>query len=132
MPGGLDIFKPMLSPIPSSKKGAATSVKLRVAHYNARTANAQFTQGKAGRLRRARSKALRIQMSQECTHLVGIQEARTPQGTRRADGFHIISTGPDNMGLVVELWVNLQLAFATKGAREYLFDTRNFKVLTPV
>ena len=117
----------MLSPPPPSKKGAAIAVKLRVAQYNARTGNSQFTQGKAGRLRRARSKALRIQMSQEGTRLAGIQEARTPpQGTRRADGFHIISTGPDNLGLGVELWVNLQLAYATKGAREYLFDPRNF------
>eukprot|EP00959_Pyramimonas_sp_CCMP1952_P352452 7384582-Pyramimonas_sp.AAC.1 len=59
-----------------------------------------------GRIRRARSKTLRVQMGALRIHFVGVQEAGAPAGSRVADDFLILSSGCNQQGLGVELWIN--------------------------
>eukprot|EP00959_Pyramimonas_sp_CCMP1952_P341512 7153988-Pyramimonas_sp.AAC.1 len=78
--------------------------------------------GPIGKARRARNKALRIQFGSIGAHLVGIQEARNPKGTRCADDFIVFSSGhaqeSGQGGLGVELWVNRRKPYATVGKKE--------------
>ena len=124
-------FERLFEPLSQSQEASAEplQVSLRVAQYNARIANDKLTYGKAGKQRRARAKSLRLQMATLGALVVGAQEARTPRGTRRADDYYIISTGPDSQGLGVELWINVALPYATRGQRKYCFEPRHFRVL---
>eukprot|EP00959_Pyramimonas_sp_CCMP1952_P441999 9252694-Pyramimonas_sp.AAC.1 len=62
-----------------------TQVSLHVVQYNARLSHATFTHGTAGKQRRARNKALRLQLQEAKVIVAGIQETRTPRGTRVCD-----------------------------------------------
>ncbi|CAK0875114.1 unnamed protein product, partial [Prorocentrum cordatum] len=73
-------------------------VKLQVAN-NARSSTARFTHGTAGKIRTAGANALRIQMAAQKARIMGFQETRTPEGSRKAGGFHTISSGRDGKGV---------------------------------
>ena len=68
-------------------------------------------------------------MSKAGAHLVGIQEARTPEGSRVADDYYIVSSGAGSEGLGVELWVNTKVPYATKGRKQYFFAGAHVRAL---
>ena len=75
---------------------------------------------------------LRNQLTAE--HLVGIQEARTPERTRRCPGWFIIATGSANnrnnasIG-GIELWINTELPITLDGEHGLRLNPNHFTIV---
>eukprot|EP00959_Pyramimonas_sp_CCMP1952_P263102 5502042-Pyramimonas_sp.AAC.1 len=59
--------------------------------------------------RRHNSKLVRKQFHEQGIQVLGIQEARTPEGTRTADGYYILASGGDGKNIGVEACFSLTL-----------------------
>ena len=78
-----------------------------------------------------RAELLRNQLAS--VHLVGIQEARTPERTRRCPGWFIIATGSaknrSNASIGgIELWVNTELPITIDGEQELRLNPNHFTI----
>eukprot|EP00435_Cladocopium_sp_Y103_P041842 s203_g11.t1 len=72
---------------------------------------------------------LRQQMRSFRLHFLAIQEARTPEIFGKTDGILRIGTGSVKGQYGVELWVNLEVAYATLDAKSLYFCASHFQVL---
>eukprot|EP00435_Cladocopium_sp_Y103_P014745 s1030_g3.t1 len=82
------------------------------------------TQGHAGKLDYIKS-----QFMQHCLSFLGVQEARTNEGSVRTDQLLRLCSGGQGKQLGVELWCNLCQPFGHAGLRALYFQPRDFQVL---
>ena len=76
-----------------------------------------------------RAAAMRRQVRERGILLMGVQEARTPEGARAVDGFLVISTGPCGQNLGCELWIDLEAVYARVGNAEFTVPPKDCVVV---
>ena len=106
---------------PTAPATRGTRVALNAATYSARfVANADAPRA----ARSYRSQQMRIAFLQSHVHLVGLQETIFKQGTGKADGYWMASTGPQGKKHGITLAVNIVQPYATTARRDLYLQPR--------
>eukprot|EP00959_Pyramimonas_sp_CCMP1952_P344743 7220102-Pyramimonas_sp.AAC.1 len=71
---------------------------------------------------------MRQQLRNKKIHLAGIQEARTPQGSKRNGACQVLASGHINHSAGVELWAKLGEPYGQCNGRPLLFHPRHLSV----